>query len=110
MTNELKPVDYRDENGVMRRVLLPADSDRYDPEEGVPLDLYGDLDELYQDAPPVFRYNLYQMLYDRGLIEPADFLAPGALDIYRQVILSIIKHDGLSAQALAKERMKNGSR
>lgn len=104
MTNTRK-VDYTSAEGLPQRSLIPADANGIDPEEGIPLHL--DLDELYGHMPLEFRQRLYAALHARGLVEPRDFLKPGAAELYMAAMRSVIKEDALSAIKLAKEVIKH---
>ncbi len=106
--NDTKQVDYTDGNGLPRRVLLPDNGMTYSPEEGIPLDLYDDLDDLYKHMPDEFKANLIRELWARDLIEPADFMQASAPDRYRQAMLMVIKYDAMNAISLAKERLDHG--
>jgi len=89
--------------GVPQVVLIP---DGEDAALGIPLSL--DLSTLYPHMPPAFVSALTGELHTRGLIEPCDYLKPGAAELYRAALLSVIKHDFLSVQTLAKEVCNHG--
>jgi len=95
--------DYRGEDGIMRRVLLPHDDAV--TSEGVPVSV--DIGQLYPHAPPEFVARLSQALFDRGLIEPRDFLRPGAHELTRDAFLDVIREDALSIVSLAKSMMES---
>lgn len=101
---KLIKLDYTDEHGNQRRVFVPEQG-HFAPEEGIPADMYGQLDALYTDTPASFRHRLYNALWRRGLIEPADFLRKDAGDLYRSAMLETLRFDALNAIALAKESM-----
>jgi hypothetical protein len=101
-----RKVDYLSADGLPQRSLIPAYENGIDPSEGIPLHL--DLDPLYGHLPLEFRQRLYQAIHAHGLIEPQDFLRPGAAEKYMAALRSVIKQDALSAIALAKEVMKHG--
>lgn len=94
----LVPIDYRDEFGIMRRVLLPAGAS---PQEGIPISL--PVDELYGHMPIEFRQRLMEALWARELVEPRDFLRAGAAELIRSAWLSVVKYDVMDIQNLAKE-------
>ncbi len=94
-------IDYRDELGIDRRVLVPED-DGANPSEGVPLSL--DVDSLYEHMPVKFRQQLIKELWARNLIEPTDFLRPGAAELIRAALLSVVKRDTMDILNLARER------
>lgn len=97
-----RKLDYTDPSGISRRVLIPADANGIDPNEGIPVSL--NLDELYSHMPPDFLKALYQALWAVGLIEPQDFLAGGAADKYRAALLSVIKKDYMNVMTIAKQQ------
>lgn len=97
-------VDYRDAEGIQRRVLLPAGS-LDDPAEGVPVSV--PVDTLYLHMPLSFRISLIDALWAVGLVEPEDFLKLGAAQQVQAALISIVKHDAMSILALAKE-VKHG--
>lgn len=94
-------LDYIDEHGIRRRVLVSPEVE-VEPSEGVPVSL--PVDELYEHMPIAFRQRLMEELWNNGLIEPGDFLRPGAAEKIRAVWLSIVKKDVFDIQQLAKER------
>jgi hypothetical protein len=100
-------VDYIDRDGIKRRVLLP---DAYaDPAEGIPVSL--PVEQLYSHMPPAFQAALVTALWARDLIEPADFLAPGAAERARAALLEVVKHDALNMLSFAgeyKESLNHG--
>lgn len=100
----MRRAEYNDERGVKRLVLLPDDSTA-DPREGIPLDL--DIGILYPHMPPAFVAELTNALHARGLIQPRDYLAPGAAEKIRAALLSIVKRDTMDILALAKELANN---
>jgi len=95
--------DYRDESGIMRRVLIPNEDSN--PAEGVPLSV--DVGQLYQDVPHDFVVRLSNALFDRGLIEPSDFLRPGGHELTRDAFLDCVRQDALSIISLAKSMIGN---
>lgn len=100
----LKPVEYYDERGIHRRVLVPAD-DSIEPHEGIPVSL--DVEALYGHMPDSFIRTLTDALWSRGLIEAKDFIQPGALEQARSALLSAAKHDALDMQTLAIKELRS---
>lgn len=98
----LTKVDYTDEFGIKRRVLLPVGDTNV--REGIPISL--DLDTLYAHSPIEYRRNLTDELWARGLIEPCDFLKPGADDLIRASLLAVAKRDTFDIKTLAREACK----
>lgn len=84
-------VDYIDDHGIKRRVIVPAD---VDPSEGIRLSC--DIDRLYEDAPKDFVIRLVNELWAVGLVTKDDFAKPGAADRIRAALLSAVKHDTVS--------------
>lgn len=105
---EFKRVEFTDSLGKPRRVLLPDNGVDYPPSEGIVVDMYDDLDALYNHVPVEWNVRLAQELKRRDLVEPEDFLAPDAPTRFRSAMLTVIKHDAMNAIAIAKERMDNG--
>lgn len=101
----VQKVDYQDAEGLPRRSLLPTEANGIDPDEGIPLHL--DLDPLYGHLPLSFRQRLYKAIWEHGLVEPCDYLQPGAAEKYMAALRSVIKQDALNAIALAKEVCKH---
>ncbi len=95
---------YEDDSGIPRVVLIPAGTE--DKSKGIPLSL--DLTPLFGHMPDTFQRALYAALHDQGLIEPLDFFKPGAAERYQRVLRTVIKHDFLSIQTLAKQEIQNG--
>lgn len=69
-------------------------------EEGIPAGL--SLDSLYGDCPMPFRKRLQDELYAFGLIEPKDFLQPGAPEKVRAALQAAILHDAVEIVNLAR--------
>ena len=90
--------------GINQVVLIPEGET--DASLGIPISL--DLSTLYPHMPPAFVSALTGELHTRGLVEPCDYLKPGAAELYRAALLSVIKHDFLSVQTLAKEVCNHG--
>jgi hypothetical protein len=93
--------DYRDSSGIMRRVLVPNDDANLS--EGVPLSL--DLERLYSDVPIGFVAKLSEALFNRGLIEPSDFMKPGAHELCRDAVMDVMREDALSIISLARSML-----
>lgn len=94
--------EYVDERGVTRLVFVP-DNGYAVPEEGIPADMVDLIDGLYPDAPESFLVKLHDALRRRGLVQPADYLQPGAGDRYRSAMLEVLRHDAHNVIAKAKE-------
>lgn len=101
----MREVEYTDERGVPRLVVLPDDSSA-DPSEGIPVDL--DVETLYPHMPPEFAARLKGELWKRGLVRPQDYLATGAAERIRSALLATVKADTLNILDLAKERVGDG--
>lgn len=91
----------KDDSGISRVVLIPPGE--ADASTGIPISL--DLSPLFGHMPPAFQRDFYKALHDQGLIEPADFFKPGAAELYRRALFTVIKHDFLNVQALAKQEI-----
>lgn len=102
----MKIMDYVDGEGIKRQVALPDLS--FEPTEGIPISL--DVDSLFEHMPLSFRAQLVEELWNRDLIQPADFLKPGAAEKIRSAILSVAHFDTMDIITLAKERLNNGKR
>lgn len=83
--------DYMDERGIMRRVEVDKSSTR--PSEGVPLDVFDLLDEIYEASPVQFRKALYKSLWDRGLIERKDYQRRTASQDFRSAFQAAVARD-----------------
>lgn len=94
-------VNFNDDSGVPRVVLIPKGETDY--KAGIPVSL--DLTPLFGHMPPSFLKAFYKALHDQGLIEPADFFKSGAAERYRRALFTVIKHDFLSVQALANKEL-----
>lgn len=96
--------DYTDALGIPRRVLVPdAETDL---QTGIPVSL--DLSPLYAHMPESFQRDFYEALHAQGLIEAKDYFVPGAAEKFRAAMLSVIRHDFLSAQSIANQELKHG--
>lgn len=91
--------DYYDERGIKRRVLVPSDD--IPLSEGIPVSL--PLENLYVDAPTEFVVRLTNALFARGLVEPEDFMKPGAAELVRVALLDTLRFDAQSIVSLANE-------
>jgi hypothetical protein len=96
--NDPVKVDWRDDDGIWRRSLVPDAS--VNPAEGIPLEL--PLNEMYGHMPPSFRVRLSEALHAYGIVEPADYLKPGAPELIRNAILDAAAADALSLVSFAK--------
>lgn len=95
-------VDFLDEDGRWKRVYIPENQlGMVPPEEGIPVSL--DISGLYAGVPGEFVTRVSNDLWNVGLIEPKDFLKPGAADKIRAALLSAIRSDTMDIIALAKE-------
>lgn len=91
--------EYSDERGIPRRVLLP-DNDTGNPKRGIPFSL--NVDNLYPHMPVEFLQRLYPALWLRGIVTAEDALKPGAGALIAAAIMSIVQHDALTIQAVAR--------
>jgi hypothetical protein len=103
--SNIRKIDYTSAEGLPQRSLIPDDASGIDPSEGIPLHL--DLDPLYGHLPLEFRQRLYQAIWAHGLVEPCDYLQPGAAEKFMAALRSIVKRDALDAAKLAKEVCKH---
>lgn len=90
---------FVDEAGINRLVLVPEDEP--DIRSGIPLSL--DLSPLFGHMPLDFQRDLYAALHAQKLVKASDYLQPGAYERFQAALRSVMKHDFLSVQALAKE-------
>lgn len=90
-------IEYRDSYGILRRALTPEGAS---PEEGVPVSL--PIDELYDHMPVDFRRKITEELWAVGMVEPLDYLKPGAVERIRAALLSVCKHDVIDIQSFAR--------
>lgn len=97
-------IDGRDRDGILRRVRVPDAKTPVD--EGVPVSL--DVGSLYEHMPAAFTQALVEALWSRGLVEAADYLAPGAAERVRSALLSVVKADALSLITRAKQELDHG--
>lgn len=94
--------NFRDNQGIMRRVLLSSDSD--DPVEGIPISLA--LDQVYPDMPAAFVARLTDELWARGLVEAADYKRPGAPELARAAVQAAARHDAMTIITFAHQSMQ----
>lgn len=97
--------DYVDERGIHQRVIVP--NGETDLKTGIPVSL--DVSSLYGHMPDTWQRDFYEALHAQGLVEPGDFFKPGAADRFKAAMLSVIRHDFLSVQALANEELSHAS-
>lgn len=88
---------------ILRIIRRAMELPEGEPEQAEPAQLGLDLSSLYEHMPPAFTEKLTNALRARGLVEPGDYFKPGAAQLFRSAMLGVIKHDFLSAQALAKK-------
>lgn len=98
----LVKVDYEDRDGIKRRVLIPEGMIDYS--EGIPVSL--SVDSLYRHCPIEYKKVLTEELWARGLIEPCDYLLPGAAELITAAIRAAVKHDALDIVSFAREDCK----
>jgi hypothetical protein len=92
---------YTDPLGIPRTVLLPKGET--DVKAGIPVSL--DLSPLFGHMPDTFQRELYAALAAQGLVEPADYFKKGAAERFRAAMFTVIKHDFLNVQTIAKEEL-----
>jgi len=93
---------FTDSDGLPAVVLVPEGET--DLSTGIPQGL--NLSTLYQDMPKDFQRRLYEALHAQGLIKPKDYFKPNASQLFKAAMLTVIRHDFLSAQRIAKEELK----
>jgi hypothetical protein len=98
---EIVEKSFVDPAGIPRVTLLPKGAN--DPAMGIPVSL--DLASLFGHMPDAFQAELTIALHAQGLVKAADYFVPGASDRFRAAMLSVIKHDFLNVQALAKQEI-----
>lgn len=109
MTNKNKPKPpgnlarktFKDDSGVPRVVFVPEHET--DLRKGIPASL--DLTPLFGHMPQAFQAAFYDALHAQGLIEADDFFQPDSAERYRRALFTVIKHDFLDIQALAKSEV-----
>lgn len=102
--SEIIEKSFIDPAGIPRVTLLPKGEN--DPSMGIPVSL--DLAPLFGHMPDSFQADLTVALHAQGLIKAADYFQPGASDRFRAAMLTVIRHDFLNVQALAKQEIPNG--
>jgi hypothetical protein len=95
---------FTNDLGIPQVVLVPPGET--DLTTGIPVSL--DLTPLYGGLSEDFQQRLYKALHARGLVEPVDYFKSGAAERFRAAMLSAIKQDFYSVQALAKQELNNG--
>jgi hypothetical protein len=86
----------------MRRVLIPANVTDY--AEGIPISL--PVDNLFRECAVEYRRSLIEELWARGLVEPCDYLKPGAPELITAALRAVNKRDALDIISLASEDCK----
>jgi hypothetical protein len=94
---------YEDGSGIPRVVLVPAGET--DLKRGIPLSF--DLSPLFGHMPADFQREFYAALHAQGLVEPADYFKSGAAERYQAALRTVLKHDFLNIQTLAKEELNH---
>jgi len=94
---------YTTNDGLPAVVLIP--DDETDLDTGIPVSL--DLTALYVHMPIDFQQRLYTALHAQGLVKAKDYFAAGAADRFKAALLSVIRHDFLSAQKIAKQELNS---
>lgn len=102
--SQVTKVTTVDKEGLPIVVLVPGG---IPVEEGIPISL--PLNLIFGSLPVDFRKRLYNALWDRGLVEPSDYLKPEASSLYKAAILSIIRTDFYDLVRLAQETLNDGS-
>lgn len=94
---------FEDGSGIPRVVLIPETET--DLKKGIPLSF--DLSPLFGHMPPEFQRAFYAALHAQGLVEPADYFKTGAAERYQAALRSVLKHDFLNIQTLAKKELNH---
>lgn len=94
--------DYTDRDGIQRRVIIPTGITDY--AEGIPISLA--VDTLFAQSGIEYRRALIDELWARGLIEPCDYLKPGAAELITAALRAANKRDALDIISFAKEDCK----
>jgi hypothetical protein len=94
--------DYTDRDGIQRRVLVPANVTDYT--EGIPISL--PVDTLFAHCAVEYRRTLIEELWARGLVEPCDYLKPGAAELITAALRAVNKKDALDIISYANEDCK----
>jgi hypothetical protein len=106
-SDDFEIVDFEDEAGIKRRVLVTPTAQS--PEEGRPLSLVLDGLILTQGASPEFMKRLYNEFWALGLVTPADFLKRGAADQIAAALRAAYRLDVQSIQNKAAEELKRAT-
>lgn len=93
--------DVEDEEGRPVRLLTPEGQP---PEGGIPTHL--NLTEIYGHLPVEFQRAIIRACWERGLIEPQDFLQADSAGKFRQALHSVIRNEWLKVLHLAQENTK----
>lgn len=96
--------EYMNDDGIRRLVGLPKTSTPLD--EGVPLSARLDEKLLERGCSVEFIKVLYNELWALGLIKPADYDTPSALNLITRALQAALKVDANSVRAIALEQMK----
>lgn len=88
-------------SGIPQTVIVPPGEP--DLSTGIPVSL--DVSPLYEHMPEAFQRELVKALRAQGLVKAADYFQPDAGIRFRAAMLSVIRHDFLNVQTLAKEEM-----
>lgn len=94
--------EFVDRDGIRRRVLVPADVTDYS--EGIPVSL--PVDTLFAHCAVEYRRSLIEELWARGLVEPCDFMKPGAPELITAALRAVNKKDALDIISFAHEDCK----
>lgn len=98
--------DFKDKQGIPRRALVP---DEYsDPKKGIIISIYLDEELRKRGWTPENITRLYDELWKRGLITPADVLNPQAQHLLRASLLAVVQMDSQTLQSIAKEQTQDG--
>lgn len=95
---------YEDGSGIPRVVLVPEGEP--DLKKGIPVSF--DLSPLFGHMPPTFQREFYAALHAQGLVEAADYFKAGAAERYQAALRTVLKHDFLNIQTLAKKELNHG--
>lgn len=106
MKEKSKPLiskPYTDPLGIPKRVFIPEGET--DLSTGIPASL--DLSTLYEAMPTDFLRRLYEALHAQGLVEASDYFKPDASQRFKAAMLTVIRHDFLAAQTVAKDELNH---
>ena len=97
-----KIVDYTDAQGYKRRVAMPDNAlPDENPDSGIPLSV--DFSDLVPQFNPV---EISNYLFERGLVEPNDFLDPKATAVIIEVLRRFYKMDAAIMQSHAIKQVR----